>query len=239
MPSMGFPTSGCLSCCHSRWDSAFIAAAKMPCEPNPALCENIQMAAAPPAQQNRTTWQKIARRIRVPLGFVLAAVFLIFAHPAWRSLAWGVPFAAAGIWLRGYAAGYVKKNAELTRTGPYAYTRNPLYLGSMFIALGIALAAGRWWLGALLVVLFLLIYVPTILSEEAFLRSEFPGFVDYAGRVPRLLPRLTPARFPDIPGERGRFDRERYLHHREYNALVGALAIYAALILRLLLTRGH
>ena len=197
------------------------------------------MAPAPPAagktSSQKTTWQKIARRIRVPLGFVVAAIFLVFAHPSWKSLAWGAPFVAAGLWLRGYAAGYVKKNAELTRTGPYAYTRNPLYLGSMSIALGVALAAGRWWLGALLIFMFLAIYVPTILSEEAFLRTTFPGFADYASRVPRLLPRLTPARFPDILTERGRFDRERYLHHREYNALVGALAIYAALILRMLL----
>ncbi len=196
------------------------------------------MASAPPPAQ-RTTWQKIARRIRVPLGFVTAALFLIFAHPTWSSLAVGLPFVAAGVWLRGYAAGYVKKNAELTRTGPYAYTRNPLYLGSMGIAFGIALAAGRWWLGAILVILFLAIYVPTILSEEAFLRGVFPGFTDYAARVPRLLPRLTPARFTDVLAARGHFDRERYLHHREYNALVGALAIYAALILRMLLVRGR
>lgn len=196
------------------------------------------MSSASPAAQ-RTTWQKIARRIRVPLGFVTAALFLLFAHPSWRSLASGLPFVTAGVWLRGYAAGYVKKNAELTRTGPYAYTRNPLYLGSMSIAFGIAMAAGRWWLGAILVILFLAIYVPTILSEEAFLRGAFSGFDNYAARVPRLLPRLTPARFADVPTERGRFDRARYLHHREYNALVGALAIYAALILRMLLVRGR
>jgi protein-S-isoprenylcysteine O-methyltransferase Ste14 len=187
----------------------------------------------------RRGWQKIARRARVPLGFVVAAVFLIFARPSWRSLAWGLVLVIPGLWLRGYAAGYVKKNAELTRTGPYAYTRNPLYLGSMSIAAGFAIAAGRWWLVVLLVGMFLLIYVPTILSEETFLRGAFSQFEEYARRVPRLLPRFTPARFDDTDRGMGRFSRERYLHHREYNASIGAAALYAALILRMWLFRGH
>ena len=185
--------------------------------------------------QGRTGWQKIARRVRVPLGFVVAAVFLWFARSSWHTLAWSLLLVLPGLWLRGYAAGYVKKNAELTRTGPYAYTRNPLYLGSMGIAFGFAVAAGRVWLGLLLVVMFLAIYVPTILSEETFLRGAFPSFDGYAERVPRLLPRLTAARFADVSTGGGRFLAERYLHHREYNASMGAVAIYAALMLRMLL----
>ena len=192
-------------------------------------------SAAVTSGNGRSRWQKFARRARVPLGFVVAAVFLVFAKPEWKTLAWGLVLVLPGVWLRGYAAGYVKKNAELTRTGPYAYTRNPLYLGSMGIAFGIAVAAGRWSLGIFLVVMFLAIYVPTILSEETFLRTAFPEFEEYAKKVPRLLPRLTPARFDASNAGGGRFSRERYLHHREYNALMGAAAIYAALIVRMLL----
>lgn len=180
----------------------------------------------------------------MPLGFGVAAVFLVFARPSGRSLVWGLPLVLAGLWLRGYAAGYVKKNAELTRTGPYAYTRNPLYLGSMSLAAGFAVAAGRWWLVVLLLAMFLFIYVPTILSEEAFLRGAFPEFAEYSRRVPRLLPRPTPARFDNTPasspGNPGpRFSAERYRHHREYNALMGAAAIYAALVLRMFWLRGR
>ena len=192
-------------------------------------------SAAVTSGNGRSRWQKFARRARVPLGFVVAAVFLVFAKPEWQTLAWGLLLVLPGLWLRGYAAGYVKKNAELTRTGPYAYTRNPLYLGSMGIAFGIAVAAGRWSLGIFLVVMFLAIYVPTILSEETFLRTAFSEFEEYAKKVPRLLPRLTPARFGASNAGGGRFSRERYLHHREYNALMGAAAIYAALIVRMLL----
>lgn len=184
--------------------------------------------------KGRTRWQRVARRVRVPLGFVVAAVFLIFARPSWHSLGWSLLLVLPGVWLRGYASGYVRKNAELTRTGPYAYTRNPLYLGSMAIAFGFAVADGRAWLGLLLVVLFLAIYLPTIHSEEAFLRGTFPEFEEYAQRVPRLLPRLTPARFEGGNAGGGRFSAERYLHHREYNALMGAAAIYVALTLRML-----
>lgn len=184
--------------------------------------------------KGKAGWQKIARRVRVPLGFVVAAVLLVFARPSWHTLAWSLLLVLPGLWLRGYAAGYVKKNAELTHTGPYAYTRNPLYLGSMAIAAGFAVAAGRWWLVVLLVGMFLAIYVPTILSEEAFLRGAFPSFEEYARKVPRLLPRLTAAQFGDTDGEVGRFSAERYRHHREYNASMGAVAIYAALTLRMI-----
>ena len=186
------------------------------------------------AASSKTRWQRIARRIRVPLGFLTAAVFLVFAKPTTQTLLFSLLLVGPGVWLRAYAAGYVRKNAELTRTGPYAYTRNPLYLGSILIAFGFAVAAGRWALGLLLVALFLLIYWPTIKSEEAFLRSAFAAFDAYAARVPRLFPRLTPARFSGEAVGAGRFGLGQYRHHREYNALIGALAIYVALALRML-----
>jgi len=188
-----------------------------------------------PTGKQRTTWQRVARRIRVPLGFVFAAVFLWLARPTWTSMLWSVLLVGAGVWLRGYASGYVRKNTELATTGPYAHTRNPLYLGSMMIAFGFAAAAESWVILVALAVLFAVIYLPTIQSEEAFLRGHFPGFEAYAARVPRLLPRLTAAA---TDAERGRFSMPLYRQHREYNCLMGATAIYVALILRLVyLTR--
>ncbi len=180
----------------------------------------------------RTAWQRVAKRIRVPMGFVFAAVFLWLARPSWLTLGLSLLAVLPGLWLRGYAAGYVRKNAELTTTGPYGYTRNPLYLGSMAIAFGFGAAAGSWWLVGALVVLFLAIYLPTIQGEEEYLRAHFPGFDEYTKKVPRLLPRLTPAK--GATGS-GAFSRERYLHHREYNALMGAGAIYVALVLKLVM----
>jgi protein-S-isoprenylcysteine O-methyltransferase Ste14 len=176
-------------------------------------------------------WSRIARRIRVPLGFVFAAFFLWLAQPAAVFLALSLLLVIPGVWLRGYASGYVKKNAEVTMTGPYAFTRNPLYLGSMLIAFGFALAARSVWIAIALAVLFAVIYVPVIRSEEAFLRSKFAGYDAYANQVPRLIPRLSPAH-AEISVDGG-FSGALYRKHREYNALIGAAAIYAALILKL------
>jgi protein-S-isoprenylcysteine O-methyltransferase Ste14 len=180
-------------------------------------------------------WSKVARRIRVPLGFVFAAVFLWLARPGWASLALSLLLVAPGLWLRGYASGYVKKNAEVTMTGPYAYTRNPLYLGSMLIAFGFAAAAQSLWIGIALAVLFAVIYIPVIRSEEEYLRAQFAGYEAYAARVPRLVPRLRPA--VNDGDTSGAFSAELYQKHREYNALIGAAAIYAALILKIFLWR--
>lgn len=180
------------------------------------------------------TYSQIARRIRVPLGFLFAGIYLWLARPTWRSLAFGALIIIPGLLLRALAAGHVRKNAELTTTGPYAYTRNPLYLGSMAIAAGFAVAAKSPWIAGLLVILFAAIYVPVIRSEEAFLRDTFPGFADYRARVPRLLPRLTAG---TGAGEGG-FAAALYAKHREYNALLGALAMMGALIAKILILPG-
>ena len=189
----------------------------------------------------RTRVERLAKRIRVPMGFLAAGFFLWLARPTWQTLGLSLPAVLLGLWLRGYAAGYVKKNAELTTTGPYAYTRNPLYLGSMLIALGFGAAAGSWILVAVLVALFAAIYIPTIQGEERYLRAHFPGFEAYAARVPRLLPRLSAVPGPGARGSaaHGVFSRERYLHHREYNAAMGAGAIYLVLALRLVFLHAH
>ena len=180
-------------------------------------------------------WQKVARRIRVPLGFLTAALYLLelWRHqPRLSAIAWSLLLVVPGLWLRAYASGYVKKNRELTQTGPYAYTRNPLYLGSILIAAGFAVALLSWPVAAMLTAMFLIIYVPVIASEERFLRANFADFAAYCERVPRLLPRLSLA--PRGSGQTevtpGKFSLELYLRHREYNASIGALLLYLCLL---------
>ena len=138
------------------------------------------------------SWSRIARRIRVPLGFALAALYLWLAKPTLMSLLIGLALVVPGIVVRALASGHVQKNEQLTTSGPYAYTRNPLYLGSLILATGFALAARSWWMAAAMAVFFLAIYLPVIRSEETFLRERFAEFAEYARHVPRLLPRLTP-----------------------------------------------
>ncbi|MGB2626798.1 MAG: isoprenylcysteine carboxylmethyltransferase family protein [Candidatus Acidiferrum sp.] len=185
---------------------------------------------AAPKVSSMQSWQRIARRIRVPLGFLTAALYLF---ELWRrapqpaAVAWSLVLVVPGLWLRGYAAGYVKKNRELTQTGPYAHTRNPLYLGSMLMAAGFALALLSWPVGLVLAAGFIAIYVPVIASEERFLRETFPDFDEYCRRVPRLLPRITPAKTEVTPGK---FSLTLYLRHREYNATIGATLLYLSLL---------
>lgn len=175
------------------------------------------------------SWTRVARRIRVPAGFALALVYWWLAHPSARSLAVGSAIAFCGLALRALASGHVRKDRQLTTTGPYAYTRNPLYLGSLVVAAGFAVAGWNPWLAAGVLLLFFLLYLPTIRSEEEYLRRNFPEFAEYARRVPRLVPRLRAEKQAE-----GGFSRELYLEHREYNAIVGAAAMLAALILKLL-----
>jgi hypothetical protein len=126
----------------------------------------------------------------------------------------------------------VRKNESLATSGPYAYTRNPLYLGSLLMGLGFAVAARSWWVSAALIIMFFAIYLPVIRGEEIFLRQRFPGFEEYARRVPRLLPRLSSRTGPDKASSD--FSLELYLKHREWNALLGGAGMLGALILRMI-----
>lgn len=175
------------------------------------------------------SWSHIASRIRVPLGFALAALYLWLARPRWWSLLAGAAIALAGLALRALASGHVKKNTELTTTGPYSYTRNPLYVGSIIVAAGFAVAARNAWVVLLMAVLFIAIYVPVVRAEEIYLRSRFPEYASYAERVPRFF---GWRRNPETNG--GTFSRELYLKHREYNAVLGAALMLAALAAKLI-----
>ena len=131
--------------------------------------------ADPQAATSNITWSRVARRIRVPMGFVFAIFYFWRAKPTWKFLVLGALIASLGIVIRAAASGQVKKNQELTMTGPYAYVRNPLYLGSIIIAIGFAVAARDSWVAIVILTMFVLIYVPVIRSEETFLRTQFPS----------------------------------------------------------------
>ena len=162
-------------------------------------------------------------KLRVPGGFLMVAAFLWLSAPTWTSLTWGLPVSALGIALRAWAAGHLEKNRSLAESGPYAYLRNPLYVGTLTVAAGFILAARRWELGVLFAAVFLLIYLPVVELEEQHLRSLFPEYADYARRVPRMWPRIG------VSGAT-RFQWSVYRRNQEYQALAGFLIGVAALI---------
>jgi len=175
-------------------------------------------------------WSRVARRIRVPLGFAFAVLYFWLAEPNWLSLALGTVLIIPGLLVRALASGHVRKNEALATSGPYACTRNPLYSGSLLMGIGFAVAARSWWVGIVLVAMFFAIYLPVIRGEEEFLRAKFAEFDEYARHVPRMFPRITPYRSGD---DSGAFSFELYRKHREYNALLGALAMMMALVVKM------
>lgn len=162
----------------------------------------------------------VVARLRVPSGFLIVFVFAWFSHPNALSLEIGLPISLLGLTLRAWAAGCLAKNQELATGGPYAYTRNPLYLGTLVVAAGLAIAARSAGLALLFAVVFVFVYLPVIQNESEHLRKLFPDYAAYASAVPLLLPRLTPVSFK----RSNPFRFALYLKNQEYNAGAGFAA---------------
>jgi protein-S-isoprenylcysteine O-methyltransferase Ste14 len=163
---------------------------------------------------------RLLQRVRVPLGFVFAVLFFVFARPTTTTLVMGGLVALVGLAIRAWASGHIRKAKTLAISGPYSRTRNPLYVGTFVLGIGFTIATGVWWLGLLFTVLFLGIYLPVMHVEAEDLRRIFGSeFEEYERNVPLFLPRLTVWRNTAVG-----FDPKLYLQYREYRAAVGALA---------------
>jgi protein-S-isoprenylcysteine O-methyltransferase Ste14 len=168
-------------------------------------------------------------RWRVRLGYLVAAIMLLLARPTPRSLIIGGVVGLLGLAIRGYAAGYLRKKEILTTTGPYAYTRNPLYFGSSFLALGAAIAMRSWIGGVLLLIYFSLVYSFVMRREEGELRRQHLAFDAYAAEVPLFFPRLTSQRQSSFSP--GAFSWAQYKKNHEYEAGLGLIFLLAALLI--------
>lgn len=188
----------------------------------------VSQSGPQPTPTTSDTWARVARRIRVPLGFIFAVVYVWLARPTTISLLAGALVLLPGLILRGLASGHVQKDKQLTTSGPYAYTRNPLYLGSLMLAAGFAIAARNWWIVAIMLLMFAVIYVPVIAGEERYLRRTFPDYDDYARHVPRMWPRLT-----RYGSQQSAYSSARYWKHREYEAIIGCVVVLAVLVAKL------
>jgi protein-S-isoprenylcysteine O-methyltransferase Ste14 len=171
------------------------------------------------------------QRWRVPLGFVCGALFIFFAQPTVWTLIVGGAVTLPGLALRAWASGHLRKNESLAVTGPYAYTRNPLYLGSFLMGLGFTIAAGQVWLVIVFIVMILGIYLPVMRVEAATLADLFgKKYLRYAKEVPLLLPRLSPY----TRASADTFDRSLYLRYREYRAAIGVVIAWGLLAAKMI-----
>jgi protein-S-isoprenylcysteine O-methyltransferase Ste14 len=179
-----------------------------------------------------TERRKFWMRWRVRAGYPVAVIYWLLARPAPDSILIGGAVAAIGLLIRGAAAGHLRKDQQLAMTGPYASTRNPLYLGSAFLAAGFAVAGNSWLAGTLVIGYFAIFYYAVMRNEEEHLRTRFgAAFDEYAARVPFFFPRLTTSR--PASTTTGSFSWARYRKNREYNALIGALAGLGLMVLRM------
>ena len=161
----------------------------------------------------------IVARLRVPSGFLIVVVFAWFSQPTPESMGLGIPISLLGLALRAWAAGCLAKNQQLATGGPYAYTRNPLYLGTLLVAAGLAIASRSVGLATLFAAVFLFVYLPVIQNEEQHLRKLFPEYAAYAEQVPALWPRMR-GQAIQLPA----FRWSLYFKNQEYQAGAGFLA---------------
>ncbi len=191
--------------------------------------------------QQRNFWM----RWRVRVGYPVAIVYWVLAAPTPRFILWGGIVAALGLIIRGTASGHLRKYEQLVTDGPYAHTRNPLYLGSAFLAAGFSIAGRSWWAGGIVGAYFAIFYYAVMRNEENDLRARYGElFAEYARRVPLFFPRITSSNADTVPAAAGgsaKFSWAQYRKNREYEALVGTLAGLGILWVRMWLRArlGH
>lgn len=166
------------------------------------------------------------QRLRVPFGFVLLVGFGWLSHPSGISMLIGLPVAILGLLLRGWAGGHLAKDQQLATSGPYAYLRNPLYVGTLTVAGGLVVASRSIWLVLLFAAVFFLVYLPAVELEEQHLREIFPDYGEYARKVSRFLP------LSRHPGISRKFSWSLYGRNEEYKAALGFLVASAWLLIK-------
>jgi protein-S-isoprenylcysteine O-methyltransferase Ste14 len=172
----------------------------------------------------------LLQKLRVPLGFAFAAIFFVLSRPDWYFILYGLPLIVGGLWTRVWSAGHIRKSKEITRSGPYGLTRNPLYLGSFLLGLGFAVQSRLWFFPPLFALLFFSIYIPVMRREEWELNKVFGEEYDqYRRSVALFLP--WPGRTVSAPGS---FAMSQAIRNHEYNSILGSLAAEAILICKIL-----
>ena len=172
---------------------------------------------------NRTLY-----RWRIRTGFIGLILAIVFSNPDRIFLVSGFGVCLVGLLLRTWAAGHLRKEKELAVSGPYRYTRNPLYLANFIIGISVVLASHSIWIFILFIVYFLLFYLPVISREKERMESFFPAkYEDYKKKVPLFFPSLKP--YPCL-GNKVKFDWKLYKRNREYRALLGALLFWILML---------
>jgi protein-S-isoprenylcysteine O-methyltransferase Ste14 len=175
------------------------------------------------------SWKKLAQKTRVPAGTALGVIFLYLIYkkgPSLQSLLIGGMFSSAGALLRLWAAGHIEKGRVLTQGGPYAFTRNPLYLGSFFMALGLIVAGRGYLLLVPFLAFFVLFYIPVMKAEEQELHNGYGNkFLEYSKKVPMFVPGFRKSGL-----DSSTFSWPRVVRNREHRTAIGFVIAVALLV---------
>jgi protein-S-isoprenylcysteine O-methyltransferase Ste14 len=171
-------------------------------------------------------------RWRVRAGYICIILAIILARPNRYSLLAGAGLCVSGLLLRAWASGHLMKEKELACSGPYRFTRNPLYLGNLIIGTSVVVASYSWWMVGIFFIYFLLFY-PVVLRREAErMRTLFPKeYEKYKSKVPLFFPSFRQSFFPN----NAKFSRKLYKRNKEYRALLGAALFWLAITAKMLL----
>jgi len=168
-------------------------------------------------------------RVKVTMMFVILAVVL--AKPKLWSILAGIGLTLIGLLLRAWASGHLEKEKKLTTSGPYRYTRNPLYFGNLLIGLGMVIGSQSWWILGCAFVVFGIFYTVIILAEKRKMAELFPvEYVEYK----RLVPLFFPSFFSTFPRQNPRFSRTRFKNNRESRAIIGSVIFWLLLTAKFL-----
>jgi protein-S-isoprenylcysteine O-methyltransferase Ste14 len=187
---------------------------------------------ANPSRRAKLPILVLLSRWRVNIGFVAGVVvLLVCGHPALRLVARWVPLMLVGLAIRVWARGHLELRSRLAQSGPYAFVRHPLYVGSFVAGLAFTFMMHDAWIPVVFVATFLLMYVPKAMREEAHLRTLYGAVYDgYAGRVGAVVPRLASIRHRETSPSG--FAWPQVMRHREYETWLGAAVACAVLMAR-------
>jgi len=177
----------------------------------------------------RSSWQEILNRLRVRSGLFLAIAVVLLARSTWTSILLGVLISFFGLAVRAWASGHLSKEKKLAVSGPYRYSRNPLYVGNFLLGIGIVVGVRSWWVLGLFIIYYGIFYPLIIRRERERMRELFPQqYEEYGRRVPLFLPSIR----KHLP-VRGKWSRSLYMQNKEYRALQGTILIWLVLAAKL------
>jgi protein-S-isoprenylcysteine O-methyltransferase Ste14 len=169
------------------------------------------------------------KKIRLWIAWPYFIFFSIFAITKDLYFRQALVFFALGLLIRFWASGYLEKSRRLTTSGPYAFIRNPLYLGNFLLGAGFSVLSQNIYLILYFVLGFGFVYYYTIKQEEQNLSEKFTqDFKEYKKCVPAYFPRLTP--YPARDKKIFRFSLS--VKNGELIRIFGFLILIAALFLR-------